>query len=703
MPPAEAPLIDGRTYSDLVVEVETLIQQYTSGVDGPGWQPGKSDVGSALVRIFSRMAELVITRLNRLPDRNFLAFLDLIGVRLNPPQAARVPLTFLLAPGSPVDALVPAGTQAVAAALEGETEPPLFATERDLVVTRSQLVAVYTREPKKDKWADQTAVATGRTDKTFNPFVGDQSIVHRLYVSHPLFGLPEAKTITLGLGLADGSPSWPNIVDWTFWNGAVWKDLSPTSELSDGILHVSFSDATGFAASPVNGIDGFWLRGQAEKSFAPADPKPSVKLLQVQVTIDKQDSWTVPERSFANQAPLDLSKDALPFGEKPKIGDTFYLADEEALPKPDAVVELQIMLTDPDSTSQAASPDLMLTWEFWDGTARQWQILGNSGQGAMGSAGHSAYQFSDTTNGFLQEGSVQFTVPESLAMGEVNGEMRHWLRVRIAKGNYGVEAKYEPKDDEHGGKVYSLVPATFQPPSLRSVRLSYKYEYDSKNPPPPSVLPPPCVLTENDFSFNEVTNLPFTPFVSTIDEQPTLYLGFERPGDTAGFANRTTTLFFQVSEVPYGLTAESATVAEDAVAWEYWNGEKWTRLGISDETRGLTSTGLVTFIGPPDFKASTAFGRTAFWLRGRWKQDEYAHQPGLGRILTNTMWATHAQTIRGEVLGSSRGEPAGARSDRAGHSVGRRPQDLGGRGGRRCGNRRPRFRGPAFGGPRALA
>ena len=655
MPRVEAPLIDGRTHSDLVVEVETLIQQYTSGVDGPGWQPGKSDAGSALVRIFSRMAELVITRLNRLPDRNFLAFLDLIGVRLNLPQAARVPLTFLLASGSPVDALVPAGTQAEADALEGETEPPQFETQRDLVVTRSQLVAVYSRDPGNDRWADRTAVATGQIAGTFKPFRGDQPIVHRLYVSHPLFGLPEEKVIVLQISPSVTSFTWSSDVTWSFWNGQDWQTLIPATMLAPALPagSVQLSQAGGLTARAVNGRDGFWLCGQLKSSLSPGGFLPRIDSLSVLVTIDHTGLLTVPERSFANQTPLDLSKDLFPFGEKPKIGDVFYLANAEALSKPGAAVDLHIALTnpsDPNATPPpAASTNVMLTWEFWNG--RAWQLLGNSGPGAtdVDRTGNSTYQFSDTTEGFRQapggEGIVHFTVPSTLAASEVNGEMRHWLRVRIAKGNYGVEAQYTP----------AFFPATFRPPSLRSVRLGYKYEYDSKNHP--SVLTSPCVLTENNFSFENVPGSPFTPFVPSTDLRPTLYLGFERPGDSTGFANRTTTLFFQVPEILYGSAVVHATVTEEAVVvWEYWNGTLWQRLGTSDETRGLTTDGLITFIGPPDFRTSTELGRAAFWLRGRWEEGEYAVEPQLVRVLTNTTWAAHAQTIQEEVLGSSRGE-----------------------------------------------
>lgn len=692
MPRFEPPLIDRRTYGDIVAEVEELIRRYTPGVApradllagaildqeiqdteggetilrgtrvdrgmaqrienieglGPvkvqGWQPvpGQLDFGGALARIFGRMAELAVARLNRLPERNFLAFLDLIGTRLGPPQPARVPLTFLLAVGSPVDALVPAGTQAEAVALEGETEPPLFATERDLVVTRSQLVAVCSRIPGQDRWDDHTAIATGLAAGSFEAFRGGRPIDHRLYVDHPLLGLPEEKTIVLRMGLA-ANQTWPPNVLWSVWDGLAWQPLTPEASSLD----LRFSRVPGAAAARVNGLDGHWLRGELRPGGGVLS-QPSLNSVSVQVLIDGNGK-TAPQPGFANQMPLDLSKDVLPFGEKPKIGDTFYLAGDEALSKPGAAVKLHVRLTNPSDSSAVPPPALstsvMLAWECWNG--REWQLLGNTGPGATlpDQEENPRNGLEDSTNAFLSEGTVGFVVPSGLAPVEAGGEMRHWLRVRIARGNYGVEARYEPvKPDPNGPTIYELVPATFQPPSLRALRLGY--HYDSKP------LNARRLMTENDFVFAEVTSESvFQPFVPSADSQPTLYLGFERPGDATGFANRATALFFQISSAD-----PEAVIEEAAVAWEYWNGESWQRLGTVDETRGLTRTGLLTFLGPPNFRDSKELGRTAFWLRGRRVRGQYAVEPRLHRVLTNTMWAVHAETIVGEILGSGRAE-----------------------------------------------
>ena len=146
---------------------------------------GKIDAGEALIRIFGKMVKSVSDRLNQVPEKNFLAFLDLIGGQLKPPQPAKVPLTFYLAEGSPVDGLVPAYTQMSAPPAEGSDEEIVFETDGELVVTTAQLKAVFLREPSKDKYRDCTLEAIGQKDADFLAFAGDRPIEHSLYLTCP--------------------------------------------------------------------------------------------------------------------------------------------------------------------------------------------------------------------------------------------------------------------------------------------------------------------------------------------------------------------------------------------------------------------------------------------------------------------------------------------------------------------------------------
>ena len=68
------PKIDTRTYEDIVRETEDLAQEL-SGWQPPardgGHDPADRDAGSALVRIFARLAEIAVERINRVPENDF--------------------------------------------------------------------------------------------------------------------------------------------------------------------------------------------------------------------------------------------------------------------------------------------------------------------------------------------------------------------------------------------------------------------------------------------------------------------------------------------------------------------------------------------------------------------------------------------------------------------------------------------------------
>ena len=105
--PLTPPALDSRALLDVMAQ----LRQLASG-NVPEWKPAPGgDAGVMLQRIFARMMELALARLNGVPDKNLMAFLDTMGVSLLPPSAAQAPLTFTLKPGAPAT-LVPKGTQA---------------------------------------------------------------------------------------------------------------------------------------------------------------------------------------------------------------------------------------------------------------------------------------------------------------------------------------------------------------------------------------------------------------------------------------------------------------------------------------------------------------------------------------------------------------------------------------------------------------
>lgn len=90
--PIKPPNLDDRRYADIVREARSLIPQYC-----PEWTNlSDSDPGITLVQLFAWMTEMTIFRLNRVPDKTYVHFLNFIGEERREARPATVPLTFYI-------------------------------------------------------------------------------------------------------------------------------------------------------------------------------------------------------------------------------------------------------------------------------------------------------------------------------------------------------------------------------------------------------------------------------------------------------------------------------------------------------------------------------------------------------------------------------------------------------------------------------
>src|SRR4026208_1909405 len=80
-----APRLDDRAFEDIVSEAIRLIPRYA-----PEWtNHNPSDPGITLIELAAWMTDLILYRLNRVPEKNYVAFLNLLGIKLQAPRAAR--------------------------------------------------------------------------------------------------------------------------------------------------------------------------------------------------------------------------------------------------------------------------------------------------------------------------------------------------------------------------------------------------------------------------------------------------------------------------------------------------------------------------------------------------------------------------------------------------------------------------------------
>src|SRR5450432_2415434 len=158
------PNLDDRRFQDLVDDAKRLVQQRC-----PGWTDHNvHDPGVTLIETFAFMTDQLLYRLNRVPDRVYVKFLDLIGVRLFPPTAARAAATFWLSAPVPDDVLVPAGAEIATPRASGG-EPVSFTTTAELRIvsaTRSRVASSIVEGEERD----HTDPLAGSNPAGFYPF-----------------------------------------------------------------------------------------------------------------------------------------------------------------------------------------------------------------------------------------------------------------------------------------------------------------------------------------------------------------------------------------------------------------------------------------------------------------------------------------------------------------------------------------------------
>ncbi len=123
------PNLDDRRFQSYVDDAKRLVQQRC-----PEWTDHNvSDPGVTLIETFAYMVDQLTYRLNLIPERNYLAFLDLIGLKLFPPSAARAAITFWLSAPQDDPVVIPRGTRVSTQRVERE-DPVVFETLRPLTI-----------------------------------------------------------------------------------------------------------------------------------------------------------------------------------------------------------------------------------------------------------------------------------------------------------------------------------------------------------------------------------------------------------------------------------------------------------------------------------------------------------------------------------------------------------------------------------------
>jgi predicted phage baseplate assembly protein len=257
------PDLDDRRFQDLVNDAKRMVMRRC-----PEWTDHNvSDPGVTLIETFAFMTDQLLFRLNQVPDRLYLTFLNLIGLDRVPPVAAETPVTFWLSAPAVTPLTITAGTQAATPRTE-TAESVTFATVEDLAIVPVTLQRILTLRAGADSFADCTQdLAHSRQFPVFGPRPAPGDAVY--------IGLNEAAphcAVRLDFrGHLDGvgvDPTWPPLI-WEAFDSSDWVDCEVGTDETGGLnrsgaitLHLP-EDHT---ASVVGGLRGGWLRARVTAS-----------------------------------------------------------------------------------------------------------------------------------------------------------------------------------------------------------------------------------------------------------------------------------------------------------------------------------------------------------------------------------------------------------------------------------------------------
>ncbi len=263
-----APNLDDRRFQDLVDDAKRIVMDRC-----PTWTDHNvSDPGVTLIETFAFMTDQMLYRLNRVPDRLYIKFLELIGIRLFPPAAARTPVTFWLSTPASTTLIIPASTRV--ATLRGELEQPIvFSTLRPLEIVPVELQTIATREHDVDGMRDRTEQMHVGTQVPAFAEIPDTDDAFYIGLDRAAPGMAVALRFECQIDGVGVDPTDPPLA-WEAWNGADWvgceleqDETGGLNRRGDVVVHMPLDHAE----NVLEGVRAGWLRARIT---APVEGQP---------------------------------------------------------------------------------------------------------------------------------------------------------------------------------------------------------------------------------------------------------------------------------------------------------------------------------------------------------------------------------------------------------------------------------------------
>lgn len=658
----QSPLIDTRKHQQLIEQLNMMVPYYT-----PEWKFNEDDpdFGSALALMFLHLLEGNIQRLNQIPNKSYLTFLNHFNVERAPATSAIAQVTFKLAEGTPQSVFIDKGIQLSANSMDS-SDPIVFETSRPALLTTAklqQIVAVYPRKDRvivhRNDGVDISYSHSNEQEPTIALYGSEGLNIqeHTVYIAHDfLFLVHEPACMELTFihrqhesALLESVALLADLdkVVWEYYSDGQWVAFDAVHS-HGAIIRLLKLRHNKLQQTVVEDKEAYWIRCRA-LSLSDVAGGSAIGKVQFERVIMKTDYAAAKEtigmfadRTYFNDMAINTIQGAEPFGDFFAPYGLFYIGSEETLSKRGALVTISFQLEynshrlfpnkpkpinwkpimKRDVLDKVEQPDIVtithVQWEYWNG--RSWVQLEV--------ADTASTMFNMIWDG-KQTCELSFVCPLDMESTDVNSELNYWIRGRIVSVNnaYSIDAVY-----------YS--------PSVSQLQLNYKYAMP--------LFAPEQFITLNNLELRDHSSemrsggMPFRPFQPLSGYQPTVWFGFDQ-APTRG------PIHLYIDMVTRNWTSDEIP----HIQWEYLRSvgtsAVWTPLAVADETQGFTQSGMIQFVGPQDFAHSRHYGKQAYWLRAinrdtrYYASNEQLYEPRVKQILLNTLTVLQQMTIEGEL------------------------------------------------------
>lgn len=262
LPKLPKPNLDDRTFQDLLEECLLRIPRYC-----PEWTNyNPSDPGITFIELFAWLTDQMLFRFNQVPLRNYITFLELLGIRLQAAVPAQTDVTFYLTSVLPEPYWIPAGIEVATVRTEAQ-EAIVFSTDKPLTIGIPRLRHFLTAQTQEDtpqilhdrfidSWSEQRdGQWVGREQ---NLFAEPPQPGNCFYLVFDPEQAIEANVLAITLRGEAATPTGINPDapprHWEAWDGTSWQPVL-LQEADDGTRGFSFREMGQLGYSAVQGAD----------------------------------------------------------------------------------------------------------------------------------------------------------------------------------------------------------------------------------------------------------------------------------------------------------------------------------------------------------------------------------------------------------------------------------------------------------------